>query len=317
MEDKPDTSAKAADGEQPNKPAKNPRGGFWRWLILHSERKVHQRRARHERKKSEEKPEDKAARRTATATVWIAILTVVLAAVGVLTLIELIEGGADTEALVDASRKQARAADQSAKAAQNFAVSAEGINKGVGGAVEKLNDQATKLGNNVTQASRLASATEKANAGVTAADRPWIGVVIQVTDFDLGKSPTINVAFTNSGKRPARVDLSVWTGGLYLIFPFDPDSKYDLTSVAPSTTIIVPGQTFTMGQTIKGALAQTDFDQMKGEPLQTYFVFAKIEYWDLQTNEFHYTHACVRYIPKAKSATDSGFRNCKEYNEAS
>jgi hypothetical protein len=279
-------------------------------------RKAHERRAERERKKTEEGPEGRAARSTATATWWIAVFTIILAAVGALTLFEVIEGGVDTEALVDTSRKQARAADQSAKAAQNFAVSAERIDKGVESAVEKLNDQATKLGNNVTQTRRLASATENANANVTASDRPWIGMVIEVTDFDLGKNPSIKVVFTNSGKRPARVDLSAWRGGLYLNFPFDPDSKYDLTSTSPSTTIVVPGQSFTMGDTIKEAMVQRDFDLMKGEPLMTYFVFAKVEYWDLQTNDFHYTHTCIRYVPRSKSATDNGFRNCKEYNDA-
>jgi hypothetical protein len=59
---------------------------------------------------SAETPTDTAARRTATATVWIAIFTVMLAVVNVITLYEVIEGGADTHALAVAAGKQADAA---------------------------------------------------------------------------------------------------------------------------------------------------------------------------------------------------------------
>ncbi|MGD1096774.1 MAG: hypothetical protein ABSB35_32875 [Bryobacteraceae bacterium] len=53
---------------------------------------------------------DKAADRTATATVWIAIFTIILALVSGFTLYEVIEGGTDTHALAVAAGKQAEAA---------------------------------------------------------------------------------------------------------------------------------------------------------------------------------------------------------------
>jgi hypothetical protein len=64
---------------------------------------------RREKKKTEEKPEERAARLTAKATVAIAIFTVVLALVGILTLIEVIEGGGDTHKLAEATLSASRA----------------------------------------------------------------------------------------------------------------------------------------------------------------------------------------------------------------
>jgi hypothetical protein len=107
MAEKPNAGEKANAGKQPDKPSKKPRREFWRWFILNMERKMHQRRARREKKKDDEKPEDKASRLTAAATVWIAVFTVVLAGVGVFTLIEVIEGGADTHNLAVAAGNQA------------------------------------------------------------------------------------------------------------------------------------------------------------------------------------------------------------------
>lgn len=58
-----------------------------------------------------EAKQDPSARLTAVATAWIAAFTVVLAIVAALTLWQLIRGGADTKASVDASAKQAAAAE--------------------------------------------------------------------------------------------------------------------------------------------------------------------------------------------------------------
>jgi hypothetical protein len=168
----------------------------------------------------------------------------------------------------------------------------------------------------VRQASRLASATEKANANMVAADRPWIGGHIEVTNFEVGKSPTMTAVFTNSGKRPAKVDVSFERGGFYPTFPFDPDSQF-ITDGPRSTSFLVPGQATSMTLTFKGVLRQIDLDLANGmHPFQTYFAFAKIEYRDLQTNESHFTHVCVFYLPRLKTSSNSGFSDCQPYNEA-
>jgi hypothetical protein len=91
------------DGQDTN-PQANKLSEPWRYrLIAYIERKLHEREA----KKKEERPTDKAARRTATATVWIAFFTVVLALVGAMTLIEVLVGGSDTHDIAVATKTQA------------------------------------------------------------------------------------------------------------------------------------------------------------------------------------------------------------------
>jgi len=164
--DKPNTGEKAGGRKQPDKPAQTPRREFWRWFILYMERKMHQRRTRRKKKKAEEINEQKAARLTAEATRWIAIFTVVLAIVAGLTLWQLIQGGADTKALVTASQQQANGASDQADAAQQFSGAADEISQGIGQAVGKLEAQA--------RASQQSAAAAK--DALTNGNRPWINV---------------------------------------------------------------------------------------------------------------------------------------------
>jgi hypothetical protein len=60
------------------------------WDIRQIKRYFEKRKAKYKDKKAA----DRAARRTANATVWIAAFTVILAVVGSITLYEVIEGGA-------------------------------------------------------------------------------------------------------------------------------------------------------------------------------------------------------------------------------
>lgn len=196
MAGEPNADEKAARGRHPNKPTGKPSGGFWRWFILHAERKMHQRRAHREKEKSGEKPEDRAARLTATATVWIAIFTVVLAGVGVLTLFELIEGGADTKALVTASKQQANAASDQADAAQQFSDTAEDINGRMSDAVDQLQSTAENTKRTIKNAENSFRAEQRA----------WVGVagIADNKGFTDTEPWQITVVFFNSGRTPAR-----------------------------------------------------------------------------------------------------------------
>jgi hypothetical protein len=111
------------------------------WGISYIKGKLHERAIKYK----DETPTDKAARRTATATIWMAAFTVILSVVSIGTLLilkrqlaEMHEGGIDTHILAVAAGKQAdgaklmadqaksqsRAAEDSAKAATDFARSA-------------------------------------------------------------------------------------------------------------------------------------------------------------------------------------------------
>lgn len=94
-------------GNKPDAQIEKPRTPRVRsiWGISYIKRKFRERKA----EKKDENPADKAARRTANATVWIAAFTIVLAVVGAITLYEVIAGGADTHDLAIAAKKQADA----------------------------------------------------------------------------------------------------------------------------------------------------------------------------------------------------------------
>lgn len=179
--------------------------------------------------------------------------------------------------------------------------------------IDTANAQYGQLILQTGQTSRLANATETANGNVIASDRPWMGGYIGVTNFELGKKPTITVVFTNSGKRPARLDLTAVKEESRQVFPKNSDADY-IFDTTPSASVIVPGQPSLTSQTL-GEVVQPDLDLLNSGAF-TYFIFAKVEYRDLRTNEHHWTHVCIRYMPAMKSATDNGFRNCTEYNDA-
>jgi hypothetical protein len=213
------------------------------------------------------------------------------------------------------------AANQIKSAAWTFSGAAQGINNAGWSAVTKLNDQATQLGNNVTQAGRLADDTEKANANMTASDRPWVGGQIEISSFEAGKKATFTVTYVNSGKRPAILDFTGARGGFFTTFPADPRSEYfksvSAHGEAPSKAVIVPG-----GWTKLTFITETELDAplleltAKDPPPIKYFVFSTAEYRDLKTNEPHYTRLCFIYYQRVKGPNDSGFRNCQEYNDA-
>jgi hypothetical protein len=205
------------------------------------------------------------------------------------------------------------AADRMDDAADSFSTNSGEISRGVRDAVDKLNLQAGSLSDSAAQASRLADNTETANQNVIEADRPWIGGYITVTDFSLGKKPNVTIVFVNSRKRPARLDLTAMKEEMREVFPKNPDADYIFDTVQ-STSVIVPGQTAVLHQ-ILGEVIQSDLDMLNGGKF-TFFIFAKAEYRDLRTNQRHWTHICIRYIPKLTSDTNSGFGNCEKYNDA-
>jgi hypothetical protein len=101
-----------------------------------------------------------------------------------------------------------------------------------------------KMQGQTTQASRLATATEAANATAIYSERPWIGGTLVVSKFEGGASPIFKFVFPNSGKRPAILD-RVATA----TFAADPGNKVNFDAKltggkAASRAIIVPGQVF-------------------------------------------------------------------------
>jgi hypothetical protein len=144
-------------------------------------------------KKHEEPPADRAARRTANATIWMAIFTLILATISVATLIEIRRGEPQTADLVAAANIQAHAAT-------GFAESAESMNKSIAAAVEKLKQQAEA-------SERSAKTSEQSLTNNQAALRleqsPWLGVTKVVEDPQQDGSLRIRILIKNVGKTPA------------------------------------------------------------------------------------------------------------------
>lgn len=277
---------------------------------------------------------DRAAQLTANATKWMAIFTFFLALTSLGTiwilrnqLSEMHSGGIDTHNLADAADKTRAAAEKSAQASRDFADTAGEINSSIGTAVEKLNLQAGALKQSVDQAARLAKATEEANASVLAADRPWVGGVIVITDFEVGKTPKANCLLTNSGRRPAIVEQLRMTGGNYPAFPAKPGyGKVGLNSrslILPNGNVqcgpnggmilfSVPSEPLYLQEGVRPT-AELMRALDAGETKE--FVYAEIDYLDARTGEKHVTHLCVVFTPDTPEGP-KGFYNCPTYNDA-
>ena len=182
----------------PNPPIQASRNNGWFRFVGYVKRKRYERAA----KKKNETPTDKAARRTATATVWMAIFTLVLAATSGLTiwilknqLREMHEGGIDTHALAIAADKTEKSAEKSAQAARDFADTAHDINGGILGAVGQLKAVADNARKSI-QAAQDAFRDDQ---------RAWVGVSkASLIQFEAGKPIKIDVLVLNTGKTPAR-----------------------------------------------------------------------------------------------------------------
>jgi len=174
--------------------------------------------------------------------------------------------------------------------------------------------QLQKLDASIKQADRLASATEKANANAVGADRPWIGGVPVISQFEVGKNITLGFMFTNNGKRPAFVESTKVRFDIYPSFPTVPEYTNPHNEKF-STNFVVPGASFGTIESGDTPLEQPIMDALQ-KGILTYYLFSEVRYRDALTNDEHITHMCLLFIPRNKSATDQGWRNCPEYNDA-
>jgi hypothetical protein len=209
MDETPHSGGKEASRDAPVKQAVEPHRKNGRGFVHYVKRIVHKRRA----KRENEKPEERAARLTATATVWIAIFTIVLAIVAGLTLVELILSGADTKALVGAAAKQATAADKtkdsaekSAQASRDFADTAGDINGSINDAVKKLDAQAKAIEVTRAQSQKASDASLQADIDNFQVDqRAWVSVTSAIEGvFDPDKAIEVPFRMHNLGRTPAR-----------------------------------------------------------------------------------------------------------------
>ncbi len=249
------------------------------------------------------------------ATIVIAAGTLVSAAAIVFQWHEMHTGGLDTKTIADAAKKQACAADKSAQAARDFADTAALINGGMTDAVTKLQTQADETKTLATNALTQARATHELVVETVAEARPWIGVSVSVSGFQLGGTPEASFALANSGKRPARLTRVRFAYAPLISFPESPPF---VPGDEGSTAIAVPGGGSTTSLPIDPAYVRTEAIAMfnaarKGE--NRVFVYGMVDYEDVSSRIPHWTKVCVMYIPQSRS-TKAGFVNCPTYNDA-
>ena len=163
-------------------------------------RKARQRKAEREKKKADESTADRAARGTAGATWWIAALTVVLAIVAILNLIEIVLGGADTTKIANAADQIKiyagnikEAAQQSATAAQTFSTTASGIDTKIGLAEKDFS----------AMAKNSADAIRATQTQMRLDQRAWLGTSDYTYAITESEPVTSSANIINTGKTPA------------------------------------------------------------------------------------------------------------------
>jgi hypothetical protein len=289
-----------------NPPIQAPRSNRWTRLVSYIKSKTQERKA----KKQNETSADRAARRTAVATIWMAIFTLVLAATSGFTiwilknqLREMHEGGIDTHALAEATGDMATAASDQADAAQQFSDTAEDINSRMSDAVDQLQ---------VAAENAKASIRATQNA-MRLEQRAWLGASdytysIAVTD------PVGSVAMVlNTGRTPAMDILCKITGTTKMKSDIlrDSDIVYPAELPILKQGTLFPNQHFPLkagGPPMDQGKQKIWFENVHGGEWVQYF-FGEVQYKDVFRME-HWTHFCTQFVPATKSGTP-----CPIYND--
>lgn len=269
--------------------------------------------------KENESHADRAARRTATATIWMAFFTIILSVVSIGTLLvlkkqlgEMHDGGVDTHNLAKSAGDQATWTQRLATSANTESGHMKDLADHMKDQADRTKDLSDRALSQTKATNRLAAATEKANNNAIENDRPWVGIALRIDVPEAGKIPTIDASMINTGKRPAKITLMELNGGFYTIFPKNPPYP---TMGPPSTDILMPGfPTSNKYKMSPEAWTQRNMDVLTAGSL-TLYEYVNVEYLDIRTGKSHYTHACWKYIPGNKTLA-SGFYSCTEYQDA-
>jgi Sec-independent protein translocase protein TatA len=185
--------------------------------------------------------------------------------------------------------------------------------------------QTGELRESIQQASRLAKATEEANANIVEADRPWMSLHIQVANFEVGQAPKADCTYTNTGKRTAHILHSVCVTNFY-VYQLNPKPPSMEGLKEGSQSIVVPGGSGALNLNIfrvaipndylKEGAPTTDLMNALNERLITAVVLMDVEYEDTRTRNKYFTHACSKYMPQNTMTGSQKWVDCEYYNEA-
>jgi hypothetical protein len=279
-------------------------------FIGYIKRKVQERRA----KKQQETPTEKAARRTAVATVWIAFFTFVSIAVSGGTLwvlkrqlTEIRGTGSDTHTLAQAANTQAQkmsdmstAADKIRQAAENMVTEDQRI---ADNAKESL-DASNRQSNTALDASIMASRDDQ---------RAWVAQVGMGFDApEVGKVLKGFVTWNNSGKTFAkRVVPRVHFGFVPVVIP-DENTLMKLAEsdiLGPSSIgVLAPNGQYKTSLETKTPIEDIDKERINGT-WYTY-IWGEMTYDDI----FGRTHTIT--FCSSRQGTSGDFVQCPFHNDA-
>jgi hypothetical protein len=196
-------------GAQATTPTKQTSTGRWKRFIAYGKGKFHQHRAN----KQNESPDDRAGRRTANATVWMAIFTVVLAAVSTLTLLvlkrqlkEMHDGGVDTHNLAVAAGDQANRMQDFANRMKDQADRTKDLADRMKDVADQTKDEADQTRDLVNAAKISADSARRAadiaEQTLNISERAYLTLGTPVDDFADKRTtvPIINSGHIPSGK---------------------------------------------------------------------------------------------------------------------
>jgi hypothetical protein len=155
---------------------------------------------------------------------------------------------------------------------------------------------------------------DRANTTAINSERPWVGIKFTIQGWTVGDSPEADVAFVNSGRRPAKVTRTLFDVGDFKALPRDPfyGRTYPSIHNVHSTALILPNASATNARLLD-KLTQARLDELAARQ-HTFFIFASVDYEDVLTHTMHWTHACWQYLPGFTNIA-SGFVDCPTYND--
>jgi hypothetical protein len=272
--------------------------------------------------KQKETSADKAARRTATATIWMAVFTCLLLVVtgGTLLILrsqlnEMHAGGIDTHDLAVAAGRQAVAAKSQSETAQTTLDSIKANGTETKSQIDRLIAEqaktATAMRDAVTQARKSMESSElQSTHSLEVSERAWVGDTgVDVTgDIAVGQQPFAQLVMLNSGKTPAihtevRFRMQIFCG----TFPVSPE--YDPLG-SPSTFMLVPGIPRRAGMThFVTPLTSGQMEQIN-RPGCNLYIYGKILYRDIFEHS-HWKHTCSYWA----KGTPNTILSCSVYTD--
>jgi hypothetical protein len=165
----------------------------------------------------------------------------------------------------------------------------------------------------VDAAGRSAAAAEQSNANAVASERPWVGIVFGIQEFEKGKNPRFAVQYLNTGRRPAKVTAARARPYTYRVFPEHPFYPQEPSNIA-SAAIIVPNGSLIHNDPLPFP-SDTELAELRKFPREkTYYLYAAIDYEDVLTHAKYWTHGCLQFYPEYGGPFGSWI-NCPFYNE--